>query len=65
MLPGATAGLIGGDNSAYATAVSGKVAGKIVAGDTVNEANAGNFAGMLFGRDLGGSKDVSGVSFNQ
>ena len=65
MLPGATAGLIGGANSAYATAVSGKVAGKIIAGDTVNEANAGNFAGMLFGRDLGGSKDVSGVSFNQ
>ena len=64
-LPGCAVGLIGGANSAYTTAVSGKVAGKIVAGDTATQADGGNFAGMLFGNELGNGSSVTGVSFNQ
>ena len=62
---GSSVGLIGGANSAYTTAVSGKVAGTIVSGGTTTVADGGNFGTMLFGRTLGDGSSIGGVSFAQ
>lgn len=57
-------GLIGGLNSAYTSAVTGKVAGTIVKAGESTAATADNFKTMLFGVALGEGGSTDGVTFN-
>ena len=62
---GTSAGLIGGANEAYVSAITGKVAGSFSADGNVTVATAGNFATMLFGRALGEGATITGVTFGE
>ena len=64
-LAGTSAGLIGGANEAYVSAITGKVAGSFSADGNVTVATAENFAKMLFGRALGEGATITGVTFGE
>lgn len=65
-VPGSTGfvGLIAGSNSAYTTAVTGKVgAATVIKGETTTPVSSANFATLLFGKDLGTGGNADGVTF--
>lgn len=55
-------GIIGGQNTAYTTAVSGKVAGTIIDGDKTWKVNKNNYQNHLFGVALGEGGSTEAVT---
>ena len=60
----ANVGLIAGNNSAFNTAVTGKVgAASITKGETTTVASSSNLSSLLFGVELGATATIDGVTF--
>lgn len=58
-------GIIGGTNSKFTTAVTGKVAGTIIDGGTTWIVNKNNFQNHLFGVELGEGGSTDGVTCDE
>ena len=62
---GGKVGIVGGNNSPFTTAQTGKVAGTLVIGGETTVLTSSNYKDHLFGSDLGTGGSTDGVTFGE